>query len=179
MLWQRIRLTAQLDQFLQEIFPAVAPGENSLHLRYALSFSNGEGSVKKEDLAENLMRRLKELSEKENRYGKTLSGPHLDDVNIYLNQRLARNFASQGQQRSIAVALKMAEVQVYRKVQGENPIFLLDEVLSELDLEKKRLLFQWLQKADFQSFLTAVSLDGIESMDSVKISRFHQGAIEQ
>ncbi len=177
-LWERIRLTAFLDQCVQEIFEAIDPENSPVHLRYALSFPSHDGAIRKEDLSEGLEKQLQLLQEKEDQRLKTLAGPHLDDVNIYLNQRLARNFASQGQQRSIAVALKMAEVQVYRKIQGESPVFLLDEVLAELDLKKKQQLFDWLQQADFQSFLTAVALDGIQGTENVQMTRLKQGAIE-
>lgn len=75
--------------------------------------------------------------EREIRFGTTLFGPHKDDLEILLNSREAKNFASQGQQRSLALALKLSEGEISKEASGEYPVFLLDDVLSELD-EKRR-----------------------------------------
>ncbi len=75
--------------------------------------------------------------EREIRFGTTLFGPHKDDMDILLNSREAKNFASQGQQRSLALALKLSEGEISKLSSGEYPVFLLDDVLSELD-EKRR-----------------------------------------
>lgn len=75
--------------------------------------------------------------EREIRFGTTLFGPHKDDLTILLNGREAKNFASQGQQRSLALALKLSEGEISKNVSGEYPVFLLDDLLSELD-EKRR-----------------------------------------
>ena len=70
----------------------------------------------------------------------TLFGPHRDDVGITLNGKAARYFASQGQTRSIALALKMAEGQLMHRMLGERPVYLLDDVLSELDEGRREFL---------------------------------------
>ncbi len=70
----------------------------------------------------------------------TLYGPHRDDVGISLNSKSARYFASQGQTRSIALALKMAEGQLMHGMLGERPVYLLDDVLSELDEGRREFL---------------------------------------
>ncbi len=70
----------------------------------------------------------------------TLFGPHRDDVGISLNGQSAKYFASQGQTRSIALALKMAEGQLMHRMLGERPIYLLDDVLSELDEGRREFL---------------------------------------
>ena len=69
--------------------------------------------------------------------GVTLFGPHRDDIGIKINGKSARSFASQGQQRSIVLALKLSEGEVIKEICGEYPVFLFDDVLSELD-EKRR-----------------------------------------
>ena len=177
LLWKRIQLAARLDQMVQEIFRQVYPSEIQLHLRYALSFPTEQGMAKQELLAEGLKKQLQAVGEREDLALKTLAGPHLDDLNIYLNGRIARSFASQGQQRSIAVTLKMVEVLIYERIKGDYPVFLLDEVLSELDRSRQQLLFDWLKEAPFQSFLTAVNLDGIHFEDDIRIARFENGQI--
>ena len=76
--------------------------------------------------------------EKEKIVGTSLVGPHRDDFEIYLGDRPAKTFASQGQQRSIALALKLAEGDISKNECGEYPVFLLDDVLSELDRDRKK-----------------------------------------
>ena len=70
--------------------------------------------------------------------GITLFGPHRDDVRIKINGIDARYFASQGQQRSIVLALKLAEGEVIKEIFGEYPVFLFDDVLSELDETRRK-----------------------------------------
>ena len=67
-----------------------------------------------------------------------MAGAHRDDFEIQLAGKNAKIFASQGQQRSIALAMKLAEGEISREESGEYPVFLLDDVLSELDAERKR-----------------------------------------
>ena len=75
--------------------------------------------------------------ERECRAGATLFGPHKDDVDLTLSGRPARAYASQGQQRSIALALKLAEGELSRDLTGEQPVLALDDVLSELDAARR------------------------------------------
>ena len=70
--------------------------------------------------------------------GTSLGGAHRDDFEIMLNGMSAKFFASQGQQRSLALAMKLAEGEISREDTGEYPVFLLDDVLSELDRVRKR-----------------------------------------
>lgn len=98
-------------------------------------------------------------------------------MHIYHNGKMARYFASQGQQRNIAVALKLAELYTFKKISGFYPIFLLDEVLSELDAQKRQLLLDHLQKAEFQSFLTSVNLSDIE-YGQAAISIVEKGSLQ-
>ena len=72
--------------------------------------------------------------------GTSLWGIHKDDIDIRLNGRSAREFASQGQQRSIAFAMKLAEGEICREITGDDPVFLFDDVLSELDLNRRTYL---------------------------------------
>lgn len=72
--------------------------------------------------------------------GSTIAGVHRDDFEIRLNGKNAKIFASQGQQRSLALAMKLAEGEIAREENGEYPVFLLDDVLSELDRERKHYI---------------------------------------
>lgn len=125
------------------------------------------------DPAENEARYRKSLSqnmEKEKILGVTLSGAHKDDFEIKLNGRAAKLFCSQGQQRSIALAMKLAEGEIARERSGEMPVFLFDDVLSELDSERKNYILSKL--SDRQVIITSCAQSDfdrfIENSDSAQ-----------
>ena len=89
--------------------------------------------------------------------GTTLWGIHKDDIRIDLNGKQARTFASQGQQRSVALAMKLAEGEVCRTVCGEIPVFLLDDVFSELDRNRRSYLSEKIR--DRQVIMTTCEPD--------------------
>jgi DNA replication and repair protein RecF len=86
----------------------------------------------------------------------TLVGPHRDDVVFTVDGREARSFASQGQQRTIALAWKLAEVQVVREVLRTDPVLLLDDVMSELDAERRAALSE-LVSSEIQTIVTTTN----------------------
>lgn len=156
----RIQMINLLDQLGGPLYKDIS-GEDSggLKFRYAISFPLDNGKINFDILRISMLNHLKQIFEQECIRKSSLTGPHRDDINIYLNDHPARQFASQGQQRSIAVSLKLAELMAMQQAQGEYPVFLLDEVLSELDNERQQRLLSYLQEASFQSFLTTVHLD--------------------
>jgi DNA replication and repair protein RecF len=84
----------------------------------------------------------------------TLTGPHRDDLELTIDGRLVRDFASQGQQRAMILALKIAEIRALKEKFGDFPLLLLDDISSELDPEKKSNLFQFLLEQSGQVIIT-------------------------
>ena len=91
------------------------------------------------------LRELTESTDREIKYAATLFGAHREDLDISLNGRDARSFASQGQQRSIALAMKLAEGEISKDKTGEYPVFLFDDLLSELDEKRRKYLISGLK----------------------------------
>ena len=89
--------------------------------------------------------------------GVTLFGPHRDDIEIKINGKSARSFASQGQQRSIVLALKLSEGEVIKEISGEYPVFLFDDVLSELDEKRRKYVLSGI--GDRQIIITSCDPD--------------------
>lgn len=89
---------------------------------------------------EEYLRQLTENTERELRFGATLFGTHKDDIQIEINEKDARSFASQGQQRSVALAMKIAEGELSKDKNGSYPVFLFDDILSELDASRREYL---------------------------------------
>lgn len=158
----RINLINTMDEQAASFYNGITNQQGKLKIRYALSFPLDSGKINHDALRKALKKEIQEKKGQELKQRSSLIGPHRDDLNIYQDGKAARYFASQGQQRNLVVALKLAELHTFRKVGGFNPVFLLDEVLSELDREKRQLLLDYLQEADFQSFLTSVNLNDLD-----------------
>jgi DNA replication and repair protein RecF len=101
-------------------------------------------------------RRYEEIARKQ-----TLCGPHRDDIKFCLNDSDAVEFASQGQQRSLVLAFKLAELERVQENLSEPPILLLDDVLAELDLNRQGLLMS-LVKNDMQTLITTTHVTGFK-----------------
>ena len=122
----------------------MSSGRENVTYSYDTSISDG-GDLFDESENERKYRALVEkYREKEKIVGTSLIGAHRDDFEIFLGGRSAKNFCSQGQQRSIALALKLAEGEISREECGEYPVFLLDDVLSELDRDRKNYVLSQL-----------------------------------
>lgn len=113
--------------------------------------------------------------EREIRLGATMYGIHKDDIDITLNENDAKLFASQGQQRSIALAMKLAEGELSRKISGEYPVFLLDDVLSELDSSRRSYVLSSL--SDRQIIITSCDADLFVDHPGANIINVHGGQI--
>lgn len=88
-----------------------------------------------------------------------LIGPHRDEVQIHLNDKPARLYASQGQQRSIVLSLKLAELELIHQEKGEYPLLLLDDVLSELDSFRRDYLMKFIESSSIQTLITITSAE--------------------
>jgi DNA replication and repair protein RecF len=138
------RLFALVNGYLSEM----TQGKETVAFRYLSGIANDDVESLF-DRTEN-MKRYQNLFlaniQKEMIIGTTLSGSHKDDFEIHLNGMNAKYFASQGQQRSIALAMKLAEGELSKQESGEYPVFLLDDVLSELDRERKNYILSELHE---------------------------------
>ena len=93
-------------------------------------------------------------------------GPHRDDINILINSMKAKNFGSQGQQRSAVLSLKLSEANLLSEIHGEKPVLLLDDVLSELDSKRQSYLLNKID--DYQVFITCCDPEPLRSLKSGK-----------
>ena len=105
--------------------------------------------------------------------GSTLYGIHKDDIDIKLNQKSARSFSSQGQQRSLALGLKLAEGEICKEEFGDYPVFLFDDVLSELDETRRDYMI--LQATDKQVIITTCEEDFVKKMNAQRVINVKDG----
>lgn len=106
------------------------------------------------------------------RYKSTRWGPHRDDVSVLLDGKDMRKYGSQGQQRTGALALKLAEIEVFRGSSGEYPVLLLDDVLSELDGQRQEQLLDIITDRNIQCVVTATELGNVRLPENRQIRRF-------
>lgn len=119
-----------------------------------------------------LRERAKQLFDAELGSGVSLIGPQKHDVRFLYNQKDSRFFCSQGQQRALILAFKMAQIVYHSTVHGNYPILMLDDVLSELDAEKRDLLIRFLAKTPTQIFITTTDFNLPESFEGNEIAVF-------
>ena len=143
---KRMNFLNVLSNYSNRANEKLSESEETLSLEYETNISL-EGNIQT-----NLYDSLVKAREKDKQLGYTSVGPHRDDIRIILNGNDARKFASQGQQRSITLAMKLASLYIYRNETGEFPVLLLDDVLSELDLKRQKILLEMLK--DIQIILT-------------------------
>jgi len=139
-IWQRRQVLEQLTPLAAEIHGQLAAGEK-LELRYK-SFNGAVEAAGEGEIAALLVAELQRLRAAERARGATLVGPHRDDVQIDIAGAPGKGFASQGQQRTAALACKLAELDLARAHKREWPLLLLDDVLSELDERRQQALLQ-------------------------------------
>lgn len=148
---RRQELVTLLQPHITRIHKELSGGDELGITNYAPSFGGSS-----------LLEKLNSLREEEQRLRQTLAGPHRDDLHLQLNGLDATSFASEGQQRSLALSMKIAQAHALEQVSGRPPLLLLDDVFGELDAHRRRALLQLLPPGT-QKVLTTTSLDWAHS----------------
>ena len=154
---KRLATLEKLLVIASGIYASIAGGSESMLINYALKTSN-DFILQQSDKSENEWQEfyLKELHERQALdilRGNTSIGPHRDDLFFYVSGKLLKAFGSQGQQRSAALALKLAQLEYVKNNTGEYPVLLLDDVMSELDSERRTHLLKFID-GRVQTFIT-------------------------
>jgi len=174
----RVKIIEELEKEAKIFFEQMNKNNETLSLEYACEFDYSE---KLTETRNNFLSLLLSRYETELKRGSTLVGPHLDDMKILINGYDTRKFSSQGQKRTAALALKMAEVSLFKKMHENWPIILLDDVFSEFDQYRKQYFLDYLKKNTGQCFITTAS-DKNEIINNLKMQykvfTVYQGSIK-
>lgn len=180
------RVAAARQQFVASFAPRFAEAFSGVfgglvaELRYDTPWwSPVDGGDKIEQAQEALRAALARRRQDDIRRRQTSAGPHRDDLKVELEARSARTFASQGQQRALVLAMKIAEVQFFEAERGFRPILLLDDVSSELDRARNRFLFDYLREHDGQVFITTTHRDHIMLQEDVVAYEVEAGNVKK
>ena len=151
---RRAGFIRELNGIVREIHGRISGGREELVLDYEPSCSS-----------QDLPKELEESRRKDLKAGMTSVGPHRDDISFFINETDIRKYGSQGQQRTSALSLKLAEIELVKRMTHDTPVLLLDDVLSELDGNRQNYLLNSIN--EIQTMITCTGLD-----EFVK-NRFH------
>ena len=151
----RKKVISMLSELAAETYRGISGRENE-------EFQAGYHSAfrETENVEEEFIRLMRENREEDLRLGITSAGPHRDDLNLSLNRKNMKVFASQGQIRTAALSLKLAQMKALRAMSGEAPVLLLDDVMSELDRDRRTRLVK--EISDYQTFITCTDESDLE-----------------
>lgn len=157
-----------LNEIIPDIHKNLTSGKEKLNLVY-------EKNVE----TESFLSMLDEKQESDIKNQTTQTGPHRDDIIFLVNDMDVRRFGSQGQQRTVALSLKLAEIKLVKKIINDNPILLLDDVMSELDRSRQDALLDSIK--EIQTILTCTGYDDFikERLKINKVYKVTAGTIEE
>ncbi len=156
----RETFVGELNEIIQNIHEKLTGGRETIQVTYEKSCE-----------AHEFLEQLREKRKKDLKHKNTSIGPHRDDIKFMINDIDVRTYGSQGQQRTAALSLKLAEIELVKRRIGETPVLLLDDVLSELDSNRKGYLLESIK--DIQTFITCTGLEEFVNSQLVLDKKFY------
>ena len=175
---RRFQFLNYLDQYARDAYAHISTSAEKLEVIYRPSVKEISVKDSVEEVYHKVLNNFQNNQKLEILKGTTLSGPHRDDIDFELDGKNAHLYGSQGQQRTIALSIKLAEIQLVHQLTDEYPLLLLDDVMSELDHNRQSALLNYIH-GKTQTFITTTDLEGIswEIIKKPKIYRIKSGQI--
>jgi DNA replication and repair protein RecF len=167
------KLSAMRTRLVARLAPLAADAHREISgtgERLALEFLPGN--------SDDFVRDLADSRTQESRLRQTIVGPHRDDIRILVEANAANQYASEGQQRTVALALKIAQARIFMMEEGTPPLLLIDDVFGELDPERRNLLLQYLPGAA-QKLVTATTMQWRENGVEGPVFELRDGQLHQ
>lgn len=160
---RRARAIERIAPIAQAWHSSISGAKEVLDVRYAPNVRwEGNSHAEPEQVQQAFLEKIHQRAIAEQVQGTSLVGPHRDEVELIINDTPARQYGSQGQQRTLVLALKLAELKLISEVVGESPVLLLDDVLAELDLTRQNQLLEAIADR-FQTLITTTHLNAFDS----------------
>lgn len=175
LIYYRARFCRSLSAFAAQAHRECSGGREELSAQYRTVSTVEDPFCAPEELAEQLRTHQKAHYEAELASRVCLSGPHKDEIEVSVNGRSARQFCSQGQVRTAALSLKLAEREIHKNAFGEYPVMLLDDVLSELDPRRQEYVLNRISGG--QVFITCCESDRLDTLLRGKVFRVQEGKV--
>jgi len=175
----RLRFVADLNAQTVPIYRGLTASGQEMTVAYRREWGSPEtDAAGRDELAALLADAIEESAEEDIRRGSTLVGPHRDDLQMLAGGKDIRTFGSQGEQRTAAVALRVAECGLLRQLVDEWPVLLLDDIFSELDSTRRAALLGYLEPLT-QVILTTTDVDaiGLPPGAAARVYRVREGMV--
>lgn len=178
---ERVSFVEDIAKLAYENMLNISNGNEILGIKYKSSILDALGISSVSDAKfneENIVELMMKKSLDDIMRGNTKIGPHQDDLEFFINNLEARTYASQGQQRSIVLSLKLSEIHHLKQKTGDTPVLLLDDVLSELDKNRQLKLLEAIDE-NVQTFITTPSITDIKEdlLEKAKVFKIDKGTI--
>lgn len=175
--YMRNEYVSKINEICGRLYKIISGGSEELELEYRSNVFRSEDFEKpcNEDAYEQYYRKLRETSDYDIRTGSTHAGVNRDEIIIRINGVSARDFGSQGQVKSAALVMKLAQAEIFMKKSKDAPVIFLDDVMGELDETRQRFVFDIIK--DMQVFLTTPNESALLPEIKGKILRISEGSI--
>lgn len=150
---KRLAYLESLNKYSEDIHKDITSGKEIIEFKYNSTIKNLNNI--QDEFYETLIKNRKRDVDK----GITSHGPHRDDFSVYINNVDTKSFGSQGQQRTAVLTMKFASLRIIKEITGEYPVLLLDDVLSELDFNRKRYILKSIN--DIQTIITCTGIEDL------------------
>lgn len=171
---ERNNYISLINKYIGDIYYELT-GDTLLRISYLNEIELFDDKSKMKDI---YLKKLKDNYSKDRLYGMTLIGPHRDDYSLLLDDKDLSIYGSQGQNRSSILALKLAELNIFKDLSGDYPILLLDDIFSELDIDKRNRLVKYIL-GDLQTIITTTDLNMLDDalISKAKIFEVDSGKV--
>ncbi len=173
----RARFCARLAEYAAVAHRECSGGKETLALSYETVKTVEDPFAEQGTLVEQLLAHQRAHGEAELAARLCLSGPHKDDIAAEIGGRSARQFSSQGQTRTAALALKLAERDIYKEITSQSPVLLLDDVLSELDVKRQEYVLNRISGG--QVFISCCEEDRLETLLGGRVLYVENGQVRE
>lgn len=170
----RYKFISRLNEKVEKIYFDIM-NINNFKIKYK---PNIDINIEDSDLKNKLKKIYKDKLDYDIKINSTSVGPHKDDIEFYLDDINLKLYGSQGQQRIAIVAIKLAEIEIFKKYKDSTPILLLDDIFSELDIEKQNNLLNYI-KNNIQTIITTTDLSNISKklINKSKLFKIESGKV--
>lgn len=164
----RSRYLSEIEKYAQKCYSYITNEKESLEIKYENFLSIKKHPLPdSKTLKDSYLALLEDKRDEDFYRSQTNDGPHKDDWVCYINGYEAKNFASQGQQRSVVLAIRLAEIEMMKNTVGETPLLLLDDIISEIDEKRQQRFFEYINQP-IQTIITSTSSEQVISRAAVK-----------
>lgn len=169
---ERLKYLNKLNEQGKIVHNEITSGKEKIDFKYISSIKDLD------NIKSSLITSLEKNREKDKEKRNTSVGPHRDDFSIFINGVDAKSYGSQGQQRTAVLTIKFASLRIIKELTGEYPVLLLDDVLSELDFNRKRYVLSSIK--DIQTIITCTGIEDLTNYldDKAKVFRVIEGIIQ-